>query len=178
MNIVGQFHDDMFTRVLDNRQISRAFLVTNGVKQACVLAPMLFSMMFSAMLTNAFNEDEHGIKVNYHTDGKFFNFKRLQAKTKVEGVLVHDFLFADDCALIAASEAEMQEIMHQFSATCANFGLTISNKKTQVLRQPPSHHSYMESLVTTNEEVLNAVDKFTYLGSVLSRDASAAFGRL
>ena len=75
-----------------------------------MLSPMLFSMMFSAMLTNVFNEDEHGIKVNYHTDGKFFNLKRLQAKTKVKGVLVHDFLFADDCALNESSEAEMQQI--------------------------------------------------------------------
>ena len=49
----------------------------------------------------------------------------------------------------------------------------------------------MEQSVTTNGEVLNAVDKFTYLGSVLSRDvhidnevdalvarASSVFGRL
>ena len=127
-------------------------------------------MMFSAMLTNAFNEDKHGIKVNYHTDGKFFNLKRLQAKTKVEGVLVHDFLFADDCALNAASKAEMQQSMDQFSAVCANFGLIISTKKTQALPQPPPHHPYVEPLVTTNGEVMNAVDKFIYLGSILFRD--------
>ena len=49
----------------------------------------------------------------------------------------------------------------------------------------------MEPSITTNGEVLNAVDKFTYLGSVLSRDvhidsevdaciarASSVFGRL
>ena len=46
--------------------------------------------------------------------------KRLQAKTKVEGVLVHDILFADDYALNAASEAEMQQSMDQFFAACAN----------------------------------------------------------
>ena len=84
---------------------------------------------------------------------------------------MHDFLFADDGALNAASETEMQQSMDQFSAACANFGLIISTKKTQVLHQPPPHHPYVEPLVTTNGEVLNAVDKFTYLGSVLSRDA-------
>ena len=70
INIVHQFHDAIFAQVLDNGQSSRAFPVTNGVKQGCVLAPILFSMMFSAILTNAFNEDEL-------TDGKFFNLKRL-----------------------------------------------------------------------------------------------------
>ena len=86
--------------------------------------------MFSAMLTNDFHEDEYGIKVNYHTVGKFFNLKRLQAKTKVEGMLVHDFLFADDCALNAASEGEKQQSTDQFSAACDNFGLIINTKKT------------------------------------------------
>ena len=105
-----------------------------------MLAPMLFSMMFSAILSNAFNEDEHSIKVNYCTDGKFFNLKRLQAKNKVEGMLVHDFLFADNCELNAASEAEVQQSMDQFSAACANFSLTIYIKKTQVVYQPAPHH--------------------------------------
>ena len=67
INIVHQFHDGMFAWVLGSGQHSHAFPVTNGVKQSCVLAPMLFNMMFSAMLSNAFNEDEHGIKVNYQS---------------------------------------------------------------------------------------------------------------
>ena len=81
--------------------------------------------------------------------------------------------------------------MDQFSAVCANFSLIINTKKTQVLHQPPPHHLYMEPLVTANGEVLHAVNKFTFLGSVLSRDvhidnkidtrivrASSVFGRL
>ena len=60
--------------------------------------------------------------------------------------------------------------MDQFSAACADLGIIINTKKTQVLHQPPSHYPHVEPSVTTNREVLNAVDKFTYLGSVLSRD--------
>ena len=104
---------------------------------------------------------------------------------------MHDFLFADDCVLNAASEAEMQQSMDRFSTACDNFGLIINTKKIHVLHQPPLHHPYVEPSVTTNGEVLNAVDKFAYLGSVLSRDvhidnevdacvarASSVFGRL
>ena len=53
------------------------------------------------------------------------------------------------------------------------------------------HYPYVEPSVTTNGEVLNAVDKFTYFGSILSRDvhidnevdahiarASSVFGKL
>jgi hypothetical protein len=41
--MVRQFHDDMLTRVQDEGESSNAFLVTNGVKQGCVLAPTLFN---------------------------------------------------------------------------------------------------------------------------------------
>ena len=49
-----QFHDGMLARVQNDGEFSDPFTVTNGVKQGCVLAPTLFSMMFSAMLTIAF----------------------------------------------------------------------------------------------------------------------------
>ncbi|XP_051827634.1 uncharacterized protein LOC127544824 [Antechinus flavipes] len=44
-------------------------------------------MIFSAMLSNSYNEDKHHIKVSYLTDDKFFCLKRLQTKTKVEEML-------------------------------------------------------------------------------------------
>ena len=49
--MVRQFHDGMLARVQNDGVFSDPFPVTNGVKQGCVLATTLFSMMFSAMLT-------------------------------------------------------------------------------------------------------------------------------
>ncbi|KAJ1140841.1 hypothetical protein NDU88_007179 [Pleurodeles waltl] len=78
-----QFHNGMLARVLDDGDSSDAFPVTNGVKQGCVLAPMLSSMMFSAKLSDAFcNDEETSIKIRYRTDGRLFSLRRIQAKTK------------------------------------------------------------------------------------------------
>ncbi|GFR68796.1 hypothetical protein ElyMa_003742800 [Elysia marginata] len=119
------------------------------MKQGCVLAPTLFSMMFSAMLTDAFNANTTGIDIRYRTDGKLYNSRRPRANTKVHTERLRDFLFADDCK------------------------------------------SCIERTVTVNGVKLAAVDRFTCLGSTLSRNvhiddetdgriakASAAFGRL
>ena len=54
ITIVRQFHDGILARVQNDGEFSVPFPVTNGVKQGCVLAPTLFSMMLSAMLTVAF----------------------------------------------------------------------------------------------------------------------------
>ena len=53
--IVRQLHDGMLARVQENGEISKPFPVSNGLKQDCVLAPILFSLVFSAMLTDAFS---------------------------------------------------------------------------------------------------------------------------
>ena len=79
ITIVRQFHDGMMVKRLDDRDQLEAFPVTNGVivKQGCVLAPTLlvFCMMFSAMLTDAFRDCKDGIHLIYRTDGKLHNLR-------------------------------------------------------------------------------------------------------
>ncbi|BHF85638.1 hypothetical protein SprV_1002880900 [Sparganum proliferum] len=60
IQMVRRLHDGMTVRVTDNGAVSEAFVVTNGVKQGCVLAPTLFSLMFSAMLMDAFRDERAG----------------------------------------------------------------------------------------------------------------------
>ena len=126
VTIIRQLHDGMCARVQDNGQTSEPFPVSNGVKQGCVLAPTLLSLMFSAMLTEAFRDKDIGISIRYRTDGSIFNLRKLQARTKVKTDTINDLLFADDCALNAPSEASMQHSVDKFSN---NFGLTISTKR-------------------------------------------------
>ena len=64
--MVRQFHYGMQARVQNYRKYSEPFPVTNGVKQGCVKAPTLFSMVFSAKLTYAFNLV---LRTNYSTSG-------------------------------------------------------------------------------------------------------------
>ena len=78
-----------------------------------------------------------------------------------------------------------------FAAAARRFGLTISIKKTEALYQPAPGNMYEAPAITIEGKLLNAVDNFKYLGSIVSNDASfdaeitariakatAAFGRL
>ena len=75
--MVRQFHDVMQARVQNDGEYPEPFPVTNGVKQGCDMAPTLFSMIFSAMLTDAFQDCDAGFPIRYRFDGKLFNLKRL-----------------------------------------------------------------------------------------------------
>ena len=77
--MVRQFHDGMLARVQNDGEFSDPFPVTNGVKQGCEVAPTLFSMMFSVMLTAAFKDGgDNGIPIRYRFDGKLFNLRRCK----------------------------------------------------------------------------------------------------
>ena len=75
--MVRQFHDGMQARVQNDGEFSEPFPVTIEVKQGCVMAPALFSMLFSAMLTDAFQDLDAGFPIRYHFDGKLLNLRRL-----------------------------------------------------------------------------------------------------
>ena len=79
----------------------------NGVKQGCVLAPTLFSTVFSTMLTSAFHDCQVGLPVRYRTNGGLFNLRRLKVVPKVKETVIRDLLFANDCALNASTEQMM-----------------------------------------------------------------------
>ena len=93
-------------------------------------------MMFSAMLTDAFQEGDNGIPIRYRFDGKLFNLRRLQAKSKVQTEVLDEFLFADNIAKGAPTEEKMQKDVDQVSDSCDSYDLAISIRKTEVVFQP------------------------------------------
>ena len=146
--MVRQFHDGRQAHVQNDGEFSEPFEVTNGVKQDYVMAPTLFSMMFSAMHMDAFQDSDTGFLIRYRFDGNIFNLTRLQAKTKVQTDVLDELLYADDMDKNASSEATMQRAMDQVSQSCDNYDLTICTKKTEVVQQPAPGKLYNEQTIT------------------------------
>ena len=108
--MVRSLYDGMMARVIENGDVSDPFPVTNGVKQGCVLAPTLVSLLFAEMLSAALAKTSASTTIRYRTDGRFFDLRRppKRANTKVQEALVRDFLLANECALDAHSEEDLQ----------------------------------------------------------------------
>ena len=172
ISMIRLFHDDMTGQVLSNGNVTEAFKITNGVKHGCVLAPVLFNVFFSCMLSHATSGLKKGVYIRYHLDGSLFDLRCLTAKTKSKEMLLQEILFADDCALLAHTEYDIQMMMDSFSEASKLFGLTISLNKTEVLHQPaPTTHLPAPS-ITVREAKLSNVNHFKYLGSTVTCDGS------
>ena len=130
---IRSFHEGMVVRVQGHGQTTEPFSVTNGTKQECVMAPLFFTLVFSAMLNDAFHDNNLGALVRFRTDGTVFNLQRLKSKTMTSKVLIRDLIFADDCALLAHTIDAIQAITNAFARSARRSGLTISLKKTEVI---------------------------------------------
>ena len=83
--VLREFHDGMTARVVVGGHESDPFSVNVGVKQGCVLAPVIFNL-FLVAVTLAFHSGimtEDGVGLSYRLDGSLFNIRRLQAKPAV-----------------------------------------------------------------------------------------------
>lgn len=193
MKMITELHENQEGQVRLNGELSTPFPIRNGVKQGCVLAPTLFSLFFSSMLKQASKnlEDDEGVLLRYRTDGSLFNLRRLQARTKTKQQIVRELLFADDAALVAHTEEQLQKLTSCFARASELFGLEVSLKKTEVLHQPAPLEESQEPDININDYTLKNVNEFRYLGCTISNDAkldkeidnrlakaNSAFGRL
>nr|VZH91149.1 unnamed protein product [Spirometra erinaceieuropaei] len=158
----------MITRVTDDGAVSEALAVTNRVKQGCVLAPTLFSLMFSAILMDAHRDERPGIRIATRTTGHLLNQWRMHFQSRVSTTTVHELLIADDCALNTTSKEEMQRSMDLFSAACENFALVINTQRTVVVHRPPSDAALVASPINVNSAQLKVVKNYLYLDSILT----------
>ncbi|BHF77104.1 hypothetical protein SprV_0502020600 [Sparganum proliferum] len=134
IQMVSQLPDGMMARVRENETVSEAFALTNGVKQGYVLAPNLFSLMFSAMLADAYRDERPRIRIAYGTNGHLLNQRRMHFQSRISNTTAHELLFAYDCA---PDITDMQRGKDFFSGACENFGLVINTEKTVAMHQPP-----------------------------------------
>ena len=191
-NVIISFHEGMKAQVVIDGVTSDTFDVTNGTKQGCVLAPLLFAIYFAVVLSYAFPDKSYGVPLCYRYSGGFFNNQRFKAKTRTAVTKIFDLLFADDCALVTHSLIEMQEVADTFASACKAFGLTISTKKTELVFQPtPNYDGGTSPQLHIDGTLIKTSESFTYLGSKVTNKAllndeistrisraSSRFGRL
>ena len=103
-----------------------------------MIAPTLFSIFLAAFISLAAVDQAKGVDIIYRTDGELFNMRRLKAKTKVKAtsIVTVDLQYADDCAIAAHTEADLQNTLDAFSEAYQLLGPTVNVTKTKVLFQP------------------------------------------
>lgn len=103
------------------------FSVNVGLRQGCLLSPMLFNVFIDHVIRESLvGLDEHGLEIAYSMpDGRLYRLRGIER--------VYALLYADDLVLISRSEAGMAEMVARVEKATQRWGLTISVKKTKTL---------------------------------------------
>ena len=146
--VIRQFHDGMQACVrLNDGECSDKFDVGQGLRQGCVLTPLLFNMFFTAVLRVAekrFLSDavimdtmvqlqrkkEKGEKKGTPRTGKVDGRGGEEEKVR----RLRDMLYADDAGMVWRSSEGLERMMTVIVTACTSFGLTVSENKTEIMR--------------------------------------------
>ena len=150
------FHDGMTGQVLSNGNVMDAFVISNGAKQSCVLTLVLFNVFFTCMLSKIWRGG--GVYIRYRLDSSLFDLRRFTGKSSSLQTLLQEVLFADDCALVARAEQDLQRMLDRFSEASKLFGLTISLGKTEALHPSAPYSHPPPPTITTDDTPLAKVE--------------------
>ena len=188
--IIRGFHEGMKVRVSAYGTLSDEFEVTTGVKQGCVMAPVLFNL-FMLCVTHLLHReaDGEGVDVRYRLDRNLFDLSKLKARTRTKMCNIKELQYADDAAIVAHSPEVLQHMIDILHQTYNRLGLKMNTDKTEVMQLTDGDQDV--NSITVGTAQLKNVSDFRYLGSYLSSDwsldkevtyrigrAAAAFGSL
>ena len=134
--------------------LSERFEVNVGLRQGCVMSPWLFNVFMDGVVR----------EVNMRTLGRGLGMKERNGSEWE----VSQLLFADDTAMVASTEERLQRLVEEFGAVCERRKLRVNVGKSKVM--VCSRGGGRARLdVRLNGEVLEEVESFKYLGSVISK---------
>jgi len=145
VNIIRSFYDGMTCQVIHNKDLSAPFTVTTGVRQGCLLSPMIFSLVIDWVLNQTMDQPR-GLQWNF-------------VKT------LEDLDFADDVGLLSHSFKHIQEKSQRLGTVAQQTGLEVNTQKTKSLRINAQSNTHIRMA----EHEIEDVDHFTYLGSKISK---------
>ena len=160
----------MSGHVLCNGDGTDSFNISSGVKQGCVIAPILFNLFFSQALLHTMKGLDMGEYDKYRSDGSAFDC--LSTPTMTAEKLTIEVLFADDCATMAHKENHLQTIADHFAEASRFFELTISLGKTELLVQAAPNIIRPQPIINIEGVRLKCVESFKYPCSTDAIDGS------
>lgn len=145
ITIMKELYRDFECVVEDRGNLSTLFPVQTGVKQGCLLSPLLFTIVIDHVMRKVVAGGERSVQWGIHD--------RLE-----------DLDFADDICLLSQRHQDATKKIEKLGERAGKIGLKINVSKTKDLR----NNNGSEESLRIGDENIERVGQFCYLGSMVS----------
>lgn len=165
--LIKELYTEATCQVSHENHLGEPIPINAGVRQGCVLSPMLFNIALDEVMKKV-TKEKRGISWG------------LQGN-------LEDLEYADDICLLAHKKTHMKDKLDDVHKQAAKFGLKINIAKTKIMCINVQSQQQFE----INGQAIENVQQFCYLGSIISvtggssediqsrvRKGRAAFGSL
>ena len=150
ITLINLFYRNFECSVIIGSKASEPFPVKSGIRQGCIPSPMLFLITIDWVMRQTTSDKARGIQWTL--------FSHLE-----------DLDFAHDLALLSSRSDHLQVKTDRLDKFSSQTGLNINTMKTKVM----SINSVNRTPITVKNKVLDPVEDFTYLGSLIRKDNGA-----
>ena len=151
IEIIESLYSSSTSAVLINNVTGSFFNTTVGVRQGCLLSPVLFNIFLEQIMINTLDEYTSTISIG--------------------GQKISNLRFADDIDLIAGSNTELQDLTNRLVESSKAHGMEISQEKSKTMVNSKNNDKcakiYMDGIL------LEDVQIFKYLGATLKSDGAS-----
>lgn len=137
--------------VRTNNTESEEFVTKEGVRQGGVLSPTLFNIIL----------DDVTKEVKSHIKKLHIGYRYM------EPIYLTECAFADDLAIWAKNEKELQENLEIWNRSLQTRNLKINTEKTKVMVIGKNN---IQTKIQLNDKEIEQVDSFKYLGVTIQKD--------
>ncbi|KAL8579713.1 hypothetical protein ACOMHN_034789 [Nucella lapillus] len=125
IDVIKALYDDSKSAVLLNNHIGELFRTTVGVRQGCLLSPVLFNIYLENIMTEALSGFQPSIYIN--------------------GCPISNLRFTDDIDLTAGTERELQDLTTRLETRSKAFGMEVSDEKSKTLLNSTSNSAELDT---------------------------------
>ncbi len=151
VQVIHSLYSHSSSAVLLNNQLGEFFQTTVGVRQGCLLSPVLFNLFLERIMQEALQDHHTSISIG--------------------GRPICNLRFADDIDLMGGNIKELQDLTNKLATTAGKFDMEISTEKSKIL---VNSRNNINAHITMNNEALEEVSSFKYLGVTLTKDGTCA----
>lgn len=148
VTLISNLYHDQRSNVKIGNEISEEMEIKRGVRQGCILSPLLFNAYSEEIIQEALVNETVGIRVN--------------------GVLINNIRYADDTVIIADKLDDLQRVMNRILRHSGEYGLSLNIRKTKFMKISKNNNT--NEILMVGGQQIERVKKYTYLGTIITEN--------